>query len=626
MKPTQPRLKPATALAAAAIAIAPPVCAQDAADTEASVQELKPATLHAHRFEPTPVDDLGSATVITEEELERRQPQSVFDALHFAPGVNIRRSGGRGTASSISIRGLGSEQALIMVDGIPLRNGASTSQANLDLIQVGDVQQIEILRGAHSVLHGADAVAGVINIVTKEGEREGTRGAAEVSGGARGTWSAQGNVSGRQGPWFYHAFAGYEETEGISAQGDRNNEDDDFENRQASVSLGRKLSDRGELELTARRREAQIDFDSAGPDDPNAHTDADTAVVRARGEYAVSPDFWRIRGEASWTHFNRLTRDNFGGANLDSVTYNYEFENAFDLSATTRLIVGAEYEEIEAESAGQFDRETDTLSLYGLARQTLWQHVTLEGGLRNDDNSQFGSQTTARGSLAWDVPRTETRVHASFGTSFRAPRLADQFSTFGGFAAPNPNLGPETGESFDLGVEHVFLDERITADLTYFQNDIEDQITFDFSTFPAQFRNLDSVRTQGIESSFDIALMEHLDLRLNYTWTSTLQRGGGGPDLLRIPEHEGSGILNYRFLEGRANVNLRGRYVGPRPGVGGDELGGYAVWDVSAHYDLTDNLRIRGRVENIFDREYEVIDGFATPGLGVFAGLRYAFD
>ncbi|MFP4165680.1 MAG: TonB-dependent receptor plug domain-containing protein, partial [Opitutales bacterium] len=599
------------------------------------VQELPPTYVDAYRFDAIENENLGSTTVITAEELEQRQPESAFDALRLAPGVNLRRNGGRGAQSTVAIRGLAGEQTLIMVDGVPVRNPASIGQVNLDFLPAHDIEQIEVLRGAQSVRHGADAMAGVINIVTKKDAEPGVQGYLDVSGGSDQTRQAQAGMSGRSGPWNFRADYNYLETDGFSRLSPRDAEEDGFENKQVSLHAGRELGDRGDVRGFYQRREIHTEFDSfpppnydPNPDDPLPNTEEDTDLLQLHANYQVIPEFWETRPEISWSQIDRTTVDRDGGAELDSESFNVDWENAFQVREGTRLIGGAEYEHQDAESVGEFEETTETQSLYGLIRQRLFERFTLEGGLRYDDNDRYGSETTYRVAAAWENDATGTLLHSSYGTSFRAPRLADQFSAFGGLAVPNPDLGPEEGESFDAGIKQSFMDERVTAGTTYFYNDIEDQIAYDFdpSTFTGTFVNLDSVRTQGFETTVDFVITEQVSLHLNHTWTETLDRDTG-EELARIPEHEAAAILNVALMDEKLNLNLRGRYIGSRFDQSGgvDERGGYAVWDASASYAINDRFRVYGSVENIFDRDYEEIDLYATQDLSAFVGLRYSW-
>ena len=195
----------------------------------------------------------------------------------------------------------------------------------------------------------------------------------------------------------------------------------------------------------------------------------------------------------------------------------------------------------------------------------------------------------------------------------------------------NPNLAPEKSRGWDIGLEQKFLDNRITLSATYFENRFEDLINtfFSFSSFKYEYENIDKAETKGVELTASVRPMDNLTLSASYTYTDTENRATG-KQLLRRPRHKYNLNADYRFLD-RGNINLDIFYVGERDDIDlilwdqTKTLGAYTVVNLAMSYDLTKHLRIHGRVENLFDEEYEEVNGFGTPGIAGYVGATVSF-
>ena len=598
---------------------------QTIAEDEILEVELQPLIIEASRFDLSTDESLRGVTVISSQELEERKPSSVMEALQYVPGLNIRQNGGRGSTSVVSLRGLAGEQTLIMINGVPIRNPASTSQINLDFLPVGDIQQIEVMRGAQSVQFGADAVGGVINIVTQDAPSDPLRVTQDITVGSRDFWQTQTSIGGSYNGWTYLGYFSYEETNGFSRQAPRYAEADDFESAHTSLQLGREISEIGHLEVIYRLRETQSDYDANSSDDPTSFSNEVSNFINVRGNFQILENL-TSRPEFGWSNLDVDYHDSSG---LESDTYNFDWETAYTPMDATTLISGLEYEYTKAASINEFSEETDLISFYALARQRFSDAVTLEAGIRQDDYDSFGSVTTYQVAAQWDIELTKTSVFGSYGTSFRAPRVADQLSTFDNSTIPNPDLDPEAGEGFDLGFEQSLLDGMLKGGATFYYIEVEDQITYENIGSYGQFVNLDSVRSQGVEAFLDVKIWDGLELHLNYTYTDAEDQSDNTP-LSRIPSHQYSGILNYRFPEDRANVNFRGLYISQQPdkNINSEDIENekYTVFDISAEINVSENFSIYGSIENLFDADYATIMNYPAQKRTFFMGARYTFQ
>ena len=243
-------------------------------------------------------------------------------------------------------------------------------------------------------------------------------------------------------------------------------------------------------------------------------------------------------------------------------------------------------------------------------------------GLRLDDHEDFGSEITFRITSAYLLEETGTKLKATYGTGFKAPTLYQLYGppdpTYG--PVGNPDLDPEKSRGWDAGIEQEFLGDRVIIGATYFANDFEDLIEFPWGM---GYVNVSKAEAEGIELSASIRPCEDLLLRGNYTYTHT-ENKNTEEELLQRPKDKFGVDVNYRFGR-KGNANLEVLYVGKRLDYGQVRLGGYALVNLAASYDINENLKLFGRIDNLFDRKYEEAKGFGTPGFSVFGGLKLIF-
>ena len=263
----------------------------------------------------------------------------------------------------------------------------------------------------------------------------------------------------------------------------------------------------------------------------------------------------------------------------------------------------------------------------GLYQLSLFERLFLSAGVRYDDNDLFENATTYRATLAYLLKESGTKFKGSYGTGVKNPTLFELFGftpTFRG----NPNLEPEKGEGWDLGIVQTLFDGRLVLEATYFDQRIDNLIVGAGQTS----RNLSGEsRAYGVEVAAMLTLVQGLDLHTAYTFTHT--RDPEGNELVRRPQHLGSVTVNYRFLEDRANVNLGIIYNGRQSDFAFDEdfnssivrLGAYTLVNLAASYQLTPTVQLFGRIENLLDEDYEEVFTFGTPGRAAYGGVRVRF-
>ena len=599
------------------------VVAQESDPDDEPVDTISDLIVVSANRNEVPAELVGSSvTVITRKEIEARDKVAVASLLRTVPGLEVASTGGPGATTSVFMRGANSNATLILIDGIRV-NGPTGGGFDLADLMTDNIERIEVLRGSQSALYGSEAIGGVINIFTR-------RGAEELSGDfvAEGGSDDYGRLlagvrgSSTQGRLDYSASVSHQQNNGFSKASESagNVEKDDWKNTTATAGVGGVFSDDGRYDVSLRAFDAETGLDGfdffVGPIDDPDYTQERRGLI---GSGEVSKNFgskWRqsfrvgiaddeLEGTDPTTTFNNFL--------IDSQVVEADLKADLELSDADTLTVGYTYQDQQGSSRGNFDESTDLSSFY---LQNLWvpnEELSLTVGLRNDDHSTFGSETTYRGSVAW-VFAADTRVHASVGTGFKAPSYFDLF--FPGFG--NPDLEAETSTSWDLGLGRTWREGKTSVDVTWFDSQFDDLISFN-ANFMAV--NIAEASASGIEASFGWLFNDSYRLDANYTWTDT-EDEMTGEQLARRPEHR---FTTSFFFEpaSRWQGTISLVAVQDRVDSDGSEMDDYERVDANASYRVLENLRVGARILNLLDQEYEEINGFTTPGLQVALTVGY---
>ena len=639
---------------------------EEPADTE-PVLETREVVVTATKT-PVPVTHVTSAVeVITGEDLQRRRVKTVADGLRLAQGLTVFSSGGPGTSTTVRIRGGNSDQVLVLIDGA-IMNSATLGDFDFANLTTDNIERIEVLRGAQSMLWGADAMGGVINITTKKGT-----GVPSVSAFSEyGSFSSireGGQVSGQKGPidfsgaisrWDYTGFSAVNYRRGAS-------ERDAFHNWQASTRVGIKLPYEGRLDLNFRFLQGKSGFDGGfGPgfDVLGAYSNSQQYVYSASYQQPIT-DWWNQvltvsrQNEILHSFPGTTQRDLATGvvsspfdpvfnpdSKFNTVSNRIEWQNNFQIGKPLLLTAGYQYREQQGEnlnlSTGGTTVSNHIISShagFAQAQLNMWDRVFATAGVRQDEYNVFSSATTYRTTAGYLHQETGTKVRGSYATGFRAPTINQLF--FPDFGTTN--LKPEKSQSMDVGMDQYLLNNRLTISGGFFWNRFRDMIVaqqsaalcgtqFGFANFCAQ--NVGLVNTKGWEASVkyavvrDVPLIKSLDVQAQYTNTLTRnleqQPGNRAP---RIPVDQWSLIISYQPID-PLRINLEGRYVGSRFNDVNNlqPMRAFDVWNLSATYDVTNRVQTYLRVDNIFNEKYEEIQLFGTPVRSIFVGLKMNYD
>ena len=595
----------------------------------------------------TPVKEVGSSiTVITGEQIEKMQKTSVLEVLRTVPALDVNQSGGPGGATSVLIRGAKSEHTLVIMDGVelndPITPGRTFNFANLS---VDNIERIEILRGPQSTLYGSDAIGGVINIITKRGGGTPSAFASMEGGSYNSVREAAGSRGGNEWMQYTMGFSHWN-TDGISAAGknEGNTEQDPYRNTTVYGTLSLEPNDNSDLDFTLRFIDADSNGDigyGAGGDDPNYLTLSQQLLFRSQGRLYLFDDIWEQTLGFSFTDHDLYTRNDRDEVNPDNYllsTYQgqilkFDWQNNFYIHDTNIVTFGAETEEDKGESTyyeesiygpwtNDFEgKSARTTACYLQDQIKLWDSWFTTLGVRVDDHSRFGTEVTYRLATAYLVQKSDTKIKGSYGTGFKAPTLLQLYSYWG-----NEDLGPEESIGWDFGLEQSVFENRVSVGATYFYNDIDNLINFEGATY----NNVGEAVMKGVEAFGSIRPTEKLETRFSYTYTNTKDKATA-EDLIRRAGNKFSFILDYGFRE-KGNIHLDVLYIGERDDMVFDpityessrvRLDGYVTVNPAFSYLISERVQMFFRIENLFDRNYEAISGYGTPGISVYGGMKF---
>ena len=602
----------------------------------------------------TPIEEVASSvTVITAEDIERKQQRSLADVLRAAPGLYLAQSGGPGSTASLFMRGSNSNHTLVLIDGIEIQDtSGATGAFRYEHLLAHDIERVEVLRGPQGTLYGSDAIGGVINIITKRGKGP-AQFLASAEGGSFSTFNQYAGASGGAGRFDYAFNIGHFHNEGISVtpgrlRGAGAEENDGYDNLGLSTRLGARLSDDLDVSLAARftRTVAENDSNNFVGEDPNS--EERTRQFFARLQARLNTFDGRFEHTFGVSHAAYRRRDVDGADALTTDTANtrndgdkskIDWQGDYLLTADHTLTLGLESEKDSIDSASAL---TDTVfgpSTSGIDQSTrndagfvqiasrFAERFFATAGVRRDENERFGGKTTYRVAPAYVHRETGTKLKASLGTGFKAPTLSQLFersqTLFGNFTG-NPNLKPEESRGWEAGFEQSLAGERVRFGVTYFESDITNLIEFTFTSLA----NRAATEIRGAESFIALKVGPAVELRADHTYVLAENAQTGG-ELLRRPKHKTSLTGHWRPSEA-AGFDLGVLHVGSRLDIdtvtfANKRMESYTVVNLAGRYALSETWTFSARIDNLLDRDYEDPDGFQRPGVGAYAGVKARF-
>ncbi len=567
-----------------------------------TVYQGEPMVVTATRSEQTVRTSLAPVSVISRDDIDRRQATDILELLRLEAGIDMVRGGGAGSQTSLFLRGANSNQVLVLIDGVRVA-AASTGGFAWELLDPAVIERIEIVRGPRAARWGSDAIGGVIQIFTRQSQGKTLR-AAYGRYRDRSLAAAYGSPS-------FALSAAYRKVAGFSSQNPRgfsfDPDDDGFENFSTALS-GRVDLANGRLDLNARLASGDNEFDQGVSEFLN-YSGGLTYLSNPSGDWLWQAGLQTLRDRLE-------TETPFGASEVVTRRIQTSFQAERRLAGGALVLVGADGWDESGLSRGDWSQSRHNVGLWtGIdGRRAFFDY---EASLRVDRDELFGSEVT--GSLAggWR-PSADWRIQGSIGRGFRAPNFSQLFSPgFGGLFAGNPELDPETSISVELGGQwDITSDQRLS--LTSYETRIDDLI--DFSGPDFQAINVREARIQGIELVHEL-IRPRWHSQTQFTWQDPEDRDSG-QQLLRRARYKATTAIDYR-LSDQTSFGAEVVYSGRRLDIGQERLPSHILINLRATHRLIAGWSLETRVENLADRDYEPLIGFNAPGRSLFVALRW---
>ncbi len=613
-----------------------------------------------------PASQVGSAvTVFDAEAIERRGTPLVGELLRSTPGVAVVRVGGLGNLTSMFVRGGESSYNKVLLDGIPLNEPGGTF--DFSNVTTEALDRVELLRGAHSALFGTDAMASVVQLVSKRSMRPNVLASFEA--GSYDTQRAAGTAGTARGPWDVSGHVSRLHT-------DNRVPNNSFRNTTLSANGGVRSSDDLSIRFVGRGEIGRAGSPGAtafGRPDLDAFYARRLSVGgvtlrhqrgdwQQRATYALSASYQESTNLVADPPYTpqfegRIAPFAFSDFTYDSLTdmrrhhASYQVDRRIPAASLEHLLTGAI--DWDGERADLRNRLAGTVvpasrdNVGGAVQyQLLARRYALTSGLRVENNESFGTAVAPRVSVVYMARESsaswgDTRVKLSAGAGVKEPTVTQSFSPSPSFLG-NPDLEPERARTFDAGVEQRLFRGRAKVELVAFYGRYENIIstrTLSFSPFRAQYFNIGLTHARGTELSIEAAPAAGLNLRCSHTFLDSEVTESTAPtnpvfapgaSLFRRPRH--SGFVDVAWSRGPVSVDLHGTFVGERvdsdfaslvPAMVSNE--GYATWDVGGSYRVARRLAGFVRVENVGDADYMEPLGYPAWRRSVRAGVKVSF-
>lgn len=624
------------------------IAADDALDLE--------HVLVTARLQPITIGEIGSSvTVITSTEIEQKQVKYLSELLRDIPGFSVSQSGGPGSQTQVRVRGAEANQLLVLMDGVRANDPAASGEFQYQFALTSNIERIEIIRGPQSATWGSDAIAGVINIIRKKDVNDKYL-SGNVEAGSFDSFNA--SVDGGYSGEVFRVNGGlsYLDTDGsnVSRTG---NEKDGANNTTGNIALEFDAGDSISLRFSGQWIDASSEYDDIDyfvtglPEDADRKTETTQNFLTGEIRYDSRQNPWT--GSFS---VNRMDsdNDNFGDGEWTSSTaattldYRLRAGVPLDEAESHRLGFALEHQNIDFSQRGEATdygdpNQDQSYDINAYAIEYVGKPVTgftWTASARLDDYSDFDNATTWQLAASYQVSPT-FRLRGSAGTGSKAPTFTERYGYFEDYFIGNPNLKPESSKGWEAGLDTRWAKDRYQLQLVYFNQDLQDEIdgfVYDPDSFLFTARNKDSdSKRKGIEAVFDARLGKSFTMIASYTYTDAREKDALGQSIVEVrrPRHMGSLSANYYFGQKRGNLNIKMNYSGTQqddffsPATYVAErvdIDPYTIVNLAGSWQLTDSLKLTGRISNLFDKEYEEVLGFVRPGRAVFAGLQGRFD
>ena len=616
--------------------------AQVISDTNAEIEEV---LVSASLMPITASRSANAVTVIDRAQLRNRATVSLSNILRDVPGFSVSQVGVLGSQTQIRVRGAEANHLLVTIDGVEANDPSQGDEFSWGTLTASDIERIEIIRGPQSSLRGSDAVAGVVNIITRTAEKSSV--GLFLESGSWATHHSGFNIGHKQGDFDIRFGLSHIESAGdnIARTGDEN---DGYRNTTYNIRSGLKLSDQMDISFAARESDGMNQFDADNDfdgliEDQDRVSEFENSTMRFQGDYSSKDGTWQHKvlisqSKSDNTAFADKAKGNVTASTKDQIQYIGSF--TWDQGAQN-IAALVEREEEDWMQRGEItwgvydpnqDRERDTDSVAVEYRTDINDHLTLAASARHDDNSEFDSAKTYRAEAIYQLTEA-IRLRGAVGTAVKNPTFTERFGFYTNFIG-NPNLIPEESTSWELGADQLIMGGALTLSLTIFEAELENEIdgfVYDPATFAYTSNNINGTsERKGAELSAVGNISESMSLSAAYTYTDST--GDDAVREVRRPRHIASLNLGWQAahnLRLNTNIQFTGEqtdvYFPPFPEPSQVvALSNHTLVNINLNYSATEKFEMYLKLENALNENYEEVFGYQTLGFGATLGLRYS--
>ncbi|MDM8545691.1 TonB-dependent receptor [Candidatus Venteria ishoeyi] len=582
--------------------------------------QLPDMVVTASRTPETVESTLAAITIIQRADIERQQATSLPEVLRSVVGVDISQSGNAGQPASLFMRGSNASHVLVMIDGIKI-GSPTLGLSALYLLPLSEVERIEVVRGARSSLYGSEAIGGVIQIFTRTGSPQ-TISQLKLSAGSFRTWQVEAGIQGSAGEGtFYNLSASSLKSRGFDTckpdlgagcftdEPDR----DAYRNTAFSGKIRHHLNQDVSLGAHFLRAQGRTEYDSSFQNQADF-----VQQVWGLSADVQATNIWELRLQAGES---RDDADNFGHG-LAQAVFNtkrqqFSWVNEINFNTDQQLILGYDYLRDRADSTTAYIEDSrKNEGFYGQYRDQF-ERWRFQLALRHDKNQQFGHQQTGNIALAYEVSK-QLRARLSYATAFNAPSF--NWLYYPGFG--NAELSPEKSKNLELGLSGQLA--NVTWSVQLYENKVKDLIASIFNPADGSFlpQNVHKARIRGLELEARWQLPEDWQINANLALSNPKDQ-----DSEKILPRRARQTLNLELVKQLGKTRLSAhllaqgqRYEDSQNSI---KLAGYGLLNLRAAYALNEHWTLRGKIDNIFNKDYETAYRYTMPGRTFWLSIQY---
>ncbi len=572
----------------------------------------------ASKIEQKITNTTSNIEVITKEEIEERNFTTVSEALSSVVGISFTKNGSIGGVSNIFLRGMTSNRILILIDGIRYQDPSNISGVTFEDLIISDIERIEIIKGAYSGIYGSDASAGVINIVTRTA-KEGLNTSINTEIGSYLTKKYGMTLSNKKEKYDLKISANRFLTDGFSSQIKDKKSEKDFErdgyvNTTINLKTNYYFSQNDKVGFIYNHINSNIEYDDFNS--PNSIQRSKNKTNLYSAFYTKKYKNHNIKVKYDLSKFEKSNLDaTFGVNKYNGNSKIIEVTNNIVYNKKDFVIAGLSKEEYKAsynQINGSSNQDKNSNKAIFLSNTNTFENLILNQTLRQDSYSNFDKKITGKIGFKYNFIE-KVSFSGNYGTAYNAPNIIKILNPWG---FSNPNLKPEKSKGYDLTLSYKNLS------FTYFHNKVEDLISWESS----QYMNTSGVsKFKGVEAKYTNEIFEDTLFSLNYTHLSA--KNEKDESLARRPKKQVGFSLDYYGFS-KLHLNINGSYIGTRfDGINnsGAQTGRYILFNSNINYNLNKKTKIYLKFENLTNKYYETVEGFATAGRSIYAGFKVDF-